>query len=48
MYLYCIMAVYASMQGVYAVLMPWWIEITCLNQRTDCNRFEYTKLNVIY
>jgi len=35
-------------RGVYAVLMPWWIEITCLNQMDNCDRFEYTKSNVVY
>jgi len=35
-------------RGVYVVLMPWWTEIICLNQRADYIRLEYTKTNVVY
>jgi len=32
---------------VHAVLMPWWIEIVCLNREVDFNWHEYTKMNVV-
>jgi len=35
-------------KDVYAVLMLWWIEIICLNQRAEYVRLEYTKTNVVY
>jgi len=35
-------------EDVYAVLMPRWIEIICLNQKADYVRLEYTKTNVVY
>jgi len=35
-------------RDVYAVLMPWWIGIICLNQRVGYVRVEYTKTNVVY
>jgi len=33
---------------VYVVLLLWWIEIICLNQRADYVRLEYIKKNVVY
>jgi len=35
-------------RDVSAVLMPWWIEIVCLNRGAGYDRLEYTKMNVVY